>query len=45
VETRELEETESPSILLPIGYIAFSLIAGGLLGWLLYVLRFRDHRA
>jgi hypothetical protein len=44
-ETRELEETESPSILLPIGYIAFSLIAGGLLGWLIYVLRFRDHRA
>jgi hypothetical protein len=38
-------EDDSPSALLPIGYAAFSLIVGGLLGWLIYILRFRRERA
>ena len=45
VEAQDTGERDEPSILLPVGYIAFSLIAGGLLGWLIYVLRFRDRRA
>jgi len=44
-EERDPGKTESPSILLPVGYIAFSLIVGGLLGWLVYVLRFREPHA
>jgi len=44
-ETQDAGEAESPSILLPVGYIAFSLIVGGLVGWLVYVLRFRGHSA
>jgi len=38
-------EDDSPSPLLPIGTIAFSLIVGGLLGWLIYILKFRGQRA
>jgi len=38
-------EEEAPSLLPPIGTIAFSLIVGGLLGWLIYILRFRGRRA
>jgi len=34
-----------PFALLPVGYIAFSLIAGGLLGWMIYILRFGGPRA
>ena len=41
----ESDDAIPPSVLLPIGYIAFSLMAGGLLGWLIYVLRFRGPRA
>jgi hypothetical protein len=37
------EESRSP--FLPIGYAVFSLIVGGLLGWLVYILRFRSERA
>jgi len=40
-----LESEEASSPLLPIGYAAFSLIVGGLLGWLVYVLRFRGRHA
>lgn len=29
------------SLLQPLGYVAFSLIVGGLLGWLLYILKFQ----
>jgi hypothetical protein len=36
------EEARSP--LLPIGYAVFSLIVGGLLGWLIYILRLRGER-
>jgi hypothetical protein len=35
----------SKSPLLPIGYAVFSLIVGGLLGWLIYILTFRGDRA
>jgi hypothetical protein len=49
VETTEDQaasaEEEAPSLLPPIGTIAFSLIVGGLLGWLIYILRFRGRRA
>jgi hypothetical protein len=38
-------EDDSPSPMLPIGTIAFSLIVGGLLGWLIYILKFRGQRA
>jgi len=41
---RRLESKETSSPLLPIGYAAFSLIVGGLLGWLVYVLRVRGRR-
>jgi hypothetical protein len=37
------EEQRSP--FLPIGYAVFSLIVGGLLGWLIHILRFRGRRA
>ena len=45
---RELEEpaeNDAPSALVPLGYIVFSLIVGGLLGWLIYILRFRRQGA
>lgn len=38
-------ENDSPSALVPLGYIVFSLIVGGLLGWLIYILRFRRQDA
>lgn len=34
-------ENNSPSPLLPVGYIVFSLILGGLLGWLFFISRIR----
>lgn len=44
-ETAASTEDDPPSRLLSVGYIAFSLIVGGLLGWLVYILRFRGRRA
>jgi hypothetical protein len=38
-------ENDSPSPLLPIGTIAFSLIVGGLVGWLIYIVKLRGRRA
>ncbi|MBS3785049.1 MAG: hypothetical protein KGY78_11465 [Anaerolineae bacterium] len=39
-------ESDSPSSpLIPTGTIAFGLIVGALLSWLIYVLKFRGHRA
>jgi hypothetical protein len=38
-------EDDPPSPLPPIGGIAFGLIVGGLLGWLIYILRFGSERA
>ncbi len=44
-QTAAPTEDDSSSPLLPIGTIVFSLIVGGLLGWLIYILRFRGRRA
>ncbi len=38
-------EDESSAPLLPLGAIVFSLIVGGLLGWLIYIVRLRGRRA
>jgi hypothetical protein len=43
-EPPPVESNGASSPLLPIGYAGFSLIVGGLLGWLVYVLRFRGRR-
>jgi hypothetical protein len=39
------ESEESSVPFLPIGYAVFSLVFGGLLGWLIYILRIRGERA
>jgi hypothetical protein len=44
-QARTVTEDDSPSVVLPIGYIVFGLIVGGLVGWLIYVLGFRGKRA
>jgi hypothetical protein len=39
--TPEKAPSESEQQNLPIGYVAFSLIVGGLLGWLIYIFKFQ----
>jgi len=40
-EDEKSEGNNKRSLLLPLGYVAFSLIVGGLLGWLIYILKFQ----
>lgn len=38
----ESEQGNKDSFPIPIGYVAFSLIVGGLLGWLIYIFKFQQ---
>lgn len=42
--TTDRSQDDPGGVLIPIGYVTFSLIVGGLLGWLVYSLRFRGAR-
>jgi len=39
--SQKTTDDERPSFILPLDYIAFSLIVGGLLGWLVFVVSHR----